>query len=909
MKKSGNSIGTLKNNNHRLGRYMLCIMLLCILQASFAQQRIVQSINTGWQFYKGDTTKSNSVTWEKVTLPHSFNTEDVCDDVPGYYRGITWYKKQLYVPASWKNKDVYLFFEGAAQVATVYVNGKVAGKHIGSYSAFRFKVNDLLAWTDGVPNEITVQVDNSHNENIPPLSADFTFYGGIYRDVYVEAMNPVHFDADNYASKGIFITTPNVSNDKASVNIRGAISNNSTNDKQVKLTNTIIDKEGNIVATQTTELSLKAQQKTSFNQSINNISKPNLWSPESPYLYKVISTITDISTQQQFDESMNPLGFRWFEFTADKGFFLNGKHCKLWGASRHQDYMHMANALPDALHVKDVQLLKDMGANFLRVAHYPQDPEVLAACDRLGIIATVESPIVNAITENDTFANTCLDMQVEMIRQHFNHPSVVIWAYMNEVLLRLRYTDDKPRQKIYFENVLQLAKSIDSITRKEDPTRYTMIPFHGDLDIYINTGMAKVPQVVGWNQYSGWYSTDINRFADNMDKHRRVLPDKPVIVTEFGADGDPRVRSFTPERFDKSIEYETYFHQVYIKAINDRAFISGAAVWNLSDFNSEGRAESMPHINNKGLMTIDREPKDAYLYYQSQLIKTPVIKIGARGWILRSGIEDKAGALHCTQPVQVFSNQSSVTLTVDGKIIGTKTTQEGIATFDVAFTDGEHQLTASATAAGVTYKDNATVKFLLQPYTLSDTHTTFKEVNISLGDKRFTTDEKLQEVWLPEQAYRSGSWGYIGGHIFTMKSTKRQPYGSDKNILGTENDPVYETQRVGIEQFKLDVPDGKYEVTLLFAELLSAAINDANIYNLDNGKSVPYEKPEERLFDVTINGQKVIEGLGNNNYLVPETAYSTKIMVDVKNKQGIVIGFNAIKGETILNGLQVRKLF
>lgn len=890
-------------------RWLLISCLLVLNSVLFAQNRITETINSNWQFYKGDTTANNKTAWENINIPHSFNKMDVLDDDPSYYQGITWYKKSIYVPASWKKKDVYLYFEGIAQIATVYVNGKLVGKHTGSYTAFNFKINNYLIWNDTAENKINILVDNSHDEQVPPLSADFTFYGGIYRDVYLTAINPIHFDADNYASKGVFITTPVVNNDKATVNIKGNITNTSGIDKTIQITNTITDDEGNKIAEEIKKITLKPNQTNSFEQLISNIIKPKLWSPESPYLYHITSVISDADTKEILDEIANPLGFRWFEFTADKGFFLNGRHVKLWGSSRHQDYLYMANALPDALHVKDVQLLKDMGANFLRVAHYPQDPAVLEACDRLGILTSVEIPVVNAITETETFTKNCLNMQVEMIRQNFNHPSVIIWAYMNEVLLRLRYTDDKPRQEIYLANVKKLAQSIDSISRLEDPSRYTMLPCHGDLNLYMHVGLAQVPQIVGWNQYSGWYSADINKFAENMDKHRSSLPDKPVMVTEFGADGDERIRGFSPERFDKTLEYETYFHQVYIKAINDREFISGGALWTLADFNAEGRAESMPHINNKGLITAERKPKDVYLYYQSKLLKEPFIKIGSRSWLLRSGIADAADKSFCTQKIQIFSNQPTVTLSVNGKEIAKQNTVDNIAEFNVPFADGINQLETTTTVNDKIYKDVIDVNFLLQPFNLASTITPFKEINISLGDKRYFADDKLQQIWLPEKPYEKGSWGYIGGNVFMMKDSKRQPYGSDKNIIGTDYDPIYQTQRMGIEQFKLDVPDGKYEVILLFAELLSAAIRDANIYNLDNGKSVPPTKMAERTFDVLINQQKVIEHLSNKNYLIPETAYSTKIMVDVKNKQGIVIDFKPIKGETILNGLQVRKVF
>jgi beta-galactosidase len=897
-------------NSNACYKIYFTLFALFIYSCSNAQERIQESINSNWQFFKSEKLADTvGAHWENISLPHTYNIQDVIDDEPGYYRGVTWYRKKIYVPLSWKDKEVYLCFKGASQVATVYVNGKLAGKHIGSYTAFSFNVKNLLNWNDPFSNEILVQIDNSHDENIPPLSADFNFYGGLYRDAYLQVINPVHFDADNHASKGIFITTPDVSNTKASINIKGVICNSSSVIKTVLIQHTITDKNGNIVAQKQTPLQINANNNQIFETVFTNIKQPHLWSPETPYLYRVSSVIIDSATKNVLDEILNPLGFRWFKFTADKGFFLNGKHVKLIGASRHQDYMNMGNALPDALHEKDVRLLKDMGANFLRVAHYPQDPAVLEACDKLGIIASVETPVVNAITENDIFRNNCLNMQTEMIRQNYNHPSVVIWAYMNEVLLRMRYSDDKIKLKQYITNIAKLAFAIDSVSRREDASRYTMLPFHGDFDLYINSGLARIPQIVGWNQYAGWYSKGINKFEEDMEKHRLLLPDKPVIVTEFGADADSRVHCFEPERFDKSLEYETYFHSVYLKTIKEKPFISGAAMWNLADFGVENRAESMPHINNKGLLTYDRNPKEAYYYYQSQLLQNPYIKIGSKNWILRSGIEDTANKKLCTQPVHIFSNQKKVTLSVNGISLGTKNTEMGIATFNVPFSNRINRLETFVTVNGKKYKDETEIKFLVQASSLKDTTLPFKEINISLGDKRFFIDDKLEQVWLPEKAYTAGSWGYVGGRVFKMNNTNRLPYGSDRNILQTDYDPIYETQRVGIEQFKLDVPDGKYEVTFLFAELLSNAIRDASIYNLDNGKSVEAEKLEERTFNVLINGQKVIENLSNKNYLIPETAYSTKVEVNVTNGKGIVIDFKSIKGEPILNGLQVKKIF
>ncbi|MBT1703657.1 glycoside hydrolase family 2 TIM barrel-domain containing protein [Chryseosolibacter indicus] len=891
-------------------RKVLLVLLFIPFFVS-GQTRVRQSLNTSWSFYRGslDVSKLEDTLqqWTTISIPHSYNTHDVLDDTPSYYRGDAWYKKVLYVSPSLRNKELYLYFEGVNQVATVFVNGKLAGEHKGGYTSFRLKINEHLR-PDQSLNVIAVKVNNAFNEDIPPLTADFTFFGGIYRDVYLEAYSPVHFDVDNFASDGVFVTTPSVSEGKALANVGGKIVNTSSNEKTLLITNRLFDRESQLISSQETKIKLKGTATTSFNHSNISVANPTLWSPENPYLYRVVTTIADAKTKEVYDEVSNPVGFRWYSFTADNGFILNGKPCKLWGTSRHQDYPLMANALPDALHVRDVEILKEMGGNFLRIAHYPQDPAVLEACDRLGILTSVEIPVVNTITESKAFTDNAVNMQLEMIRQNYNHPSIVSWAYMNEVLLRLPFANDKPRQEVYFKNVVKLAKTLDSLTRKEDKERYTMAAFHGNYDLYKRLGLIDIPMVAGWNLYQGWYSPNIHGFGEFLDKHYKEFPHKPVIITEYGADGDPRIRGFAPIRFDKTVEYETYYHKVYQEAIARRPFVSGGLIWNLADFNSETRAETMPHINNKGILDSYRNPKDTYYYYQAFLLKKPFLKIGSRGWTLRSGVAVSEDSLINRQQIEVYTNQqNSIKMTNNGKVVGVGKPVNNVVTFDVPFTNGINQLVAQTEDGGVS--DFVEIKFLLQPHQLTSVKLPFREINVSLGDNRCFTDPVLQQVWLPEKPYEKGSWGYVGGKVFEPANKARQQYGSDKNILNTEYDPIYETQRVGINEFKLDVPDGYYEVVLHFAELLGGAVKEALVYNLGNNDNATSGLKGNRAFNVTINGHQVIENLSTINYLVPESAYAVKTQIWVKDKRGITLGFKAIEGETILNGLQVRKIF
>ncbi|HSC38314.1 MAG TPA: hypothetical protein VLD19_10595, partial [Chitinophagaceae bacterium] len=338
-------------------RTLLIAALFCSLCSGRAQQRSIQSINSNWQFHKGEIKQGlpsgdPSTGWEAISLPHTWNRADVTDDEPGYYRGTGWYLKTLYIDPSLKGKDVYLYFEGANQVTEVFVNGKKAGEHTGGYTAFSFPIGSLLQFGDSsTPNQLLVKVNNAYSDDIPPLSADFTFYGGIYRDVYLVAASPVHFDMDNNASGGVFITTPFVSNAYATVELKGAVTNRARLAGDWLVETTLADAEGKIIAQQQSRLSADAGRNGNFVQTLKNIRHPRLWSPDDPYLYRVVVKLVDKQSGRELDQYAHPLGFRWFQFDANRGFYLNGQPLKLMGANRHQDYKGLGNALPDALHV------------------------------------------------------------------------------------------------------------------------------------------------------------------------------------------------------------------------------------------------------------------------------------------------------------------------------------------------------------------------------------------------------------------------------------------------------------------------------------------------------------------------------------------------------------------------------
>jgi beta-galactosidase len=884
-------------NLHQISRVLLHLFIAAAPFVSFnvLGQRTKQSINTAWRFHKGDQLDTSTVDyWENVNLPHTWNNEDVMDDIPGYYRGVGLYSKEIYIPDAWTTKEVFIYFEGAGQTAELFINGKSVGKHIGGYSPFSFNITKVIKPGN---NTALVKVDNSYNKDIAPLGGDFSVYGGIYRDAYLVTVEKNHFDMDNYASSGVFISTPKVTAREASVLIKGKVS---SIQKGLTIQTIIYDPEGHIVCNLKKDIGPDGD----FAILAQPVTHPMLWSPEHPYLYRVVNSIVNKSGKK-LDEIINPLGFRWFHFDADKGFSLNGQSYKILGASRHQDYKGLGSALPDALHINDVKLIKEMGGNFLRVSHYPQDPAIMEACDRLGLLVSVETPGNNQVTENEAYSRNMLDMQREMIRQNFNHPSVIIWSYMNEVLIQPLHKDKTPEREQYWRNLRKLAQELDDLCREEDSSRYTMVAFHGDFDLYKHVGLFDIPRISGWNLYQGWYVGKLEDFETFVLRYHREYPSKPIIISEFGADADYRLHNFTPSRFDKTQEYADQYHKAYLKTITKYPFIAGGIVWNLVEFVNEARQDANPHLNTKGLFTADRKVKDSYFIYQALLAKEPIVRISGSTWNNRAQQADSLSDLIATQPVTIYSNQQEITLWLNHQKLSIQKVLDRQVIFNVPFVNGINKLRAVSTDGT---EDNITVNFHVIANRLKSKTNEFTTLNVSLGDKRMFMDEVTGESWVPEKEYSLGSWGYIGGAVF-KDDEKSDRYGTWRDVIGTSYDAIYQTQRIGQQEFKADVPDGVYEVTFHFAELLPKERQQKLIYDLAKSNSPGKNASVSRSFNVSVNGIKIIENLSDENYLKPIHAYSTKCPVSVTNNKGITIALEAVKGSAVLNGLQIRKIY
>lgn len=870
----------------RLALLSLTALLLLTAITTEAARKI--SINSGWTFKRADAAQ-----WTTVNLPHTWNAGDDTDDVPGYFRGEGIYRKQLFIDPNAAGKRILLYFEGANQIAAISVNGKPAGTHKGGYTRFAIDITKLA--NVGENNSLEVRVDNSPHKDIPPLSADFTFYGGIYRDVFVAYEEPVHLSMLDHASEGVYITTPKVSKAQAEVNIKMLLNNYRNQSETIHWQSQITAPDGAVVAVLKGKSKLKAGTMNAPVTAKAIIAAPQLWSPDAPKLYRVRTTLRD-AKGQIVDENIETFGLRWFSFDADRGFFLNGEPLKLIGTNRHQDYLDRGWALTDAYHLQDVRLLKQMGGNFLRVSHYPQDPAVLDECDRLGILASVEIPIVNGITETEAFLSNCLTMQTEMIKQNFNHPSVIIWAYMNEVLLVPPYKSDDPHYQPYLNEVNRQARAIDSLTRQLDPARYTMIPFHNAQKIYEDAHLYDVPQVIGWNIYAGWYSGNFADLEHFLEEYRAKHPDKPTIMTEYGADCDTRVHSQQPQRFDYSTEYADLYHEHYLRAILRLPYLAGANLWNLNEFVSEARGNAVPHVNLKGVVTRNRQPKNTYWLYKAHFSKEPFVKIASADWTTRAGRLNADG--QSPAEVKIYSNRPEIEVWLNGKSLGRHAVSGGFARLIVPFVNGVNRLSAASTDEQHC-ADATTIRFSGVPDTLDSS---FTELSVLLGSTRSFTDPDSRVCWIPEKEYTAGSWGYVGGEPNLTRNWAGTLPASDVAILRTDLDPLYQTQRKGLSAFRADVPQGRYAVTLLWADLTQERYEKL-VYNL--GADAIHEE-SDNAFAVSINGQQVFESLDIREKVGRQAPLDVKVYVDVTPEQPYInVNFAALRGTTLLNAIRI----
>ena len=833
---------------------------LLLFTASAHAQRVQVSMNDGWRFAyepagEPATPGFDDAVWERVTVPHTWNAEDAFDKEEGYRRGVGWYRKTFALDPALDGRRLFLYFESANQVAEVFMNGEPAGRHVGGYTAFAFDVTELVRFD--APNALAVRVDNRHDDDVPPLNADFTFYGGIYRDVWLVATDPVHIDLLDYASSGVYLDTPNLADGDPTVRARARITNDSAEPAEITVVHRLFDADGGEVASARAPVAVPAGETVEQTQRMA-VASPRLWSPAEPNLYRVVTET--VRGGEVLDAVANPLGFRWAAADGD-GFTLNGKRLALHGTNRHQDFPGLGNALPDEHHRRDVQLVKDTGFNFLRLAHYPQDPAVLEAADDLGLAVWEEIPIVNLITQSDAFAAHSERMLVEMIRQHYNHPSVVMWGTMNEVLLR----EPDPMPKGYVADVRALAERLERVAEREDPHRLTAMAFSNG-EVVKESGLQDVADVFGMNLYFGWYYDDFAALGAFLDSLHAAHPDRPLMISEYGAGTDERVHADAPVAFDFSVEHGAAFHLQSFRQILARPWLVGSGVWNQFDFGSNHRQDTKNALNQKGLYFFDRTPKDIAHWYRAVLTDDPVLHL-EREHTHRAGSDPAERQ----QTIQVYTNQPAVELLHDGESLGTQSPEDAVISWEVALVGGVNRFVARTPDGAVA--DAVEIYYDDRSGCLTGTEPCIVAFNAG-GAYSVTGPAGL--------VYEADTGALAEGTV------RRRTH---HRIVGTDLDPLFQSYRMLGPADRRSVSrlaPGAYSVTFGFME-------------------PEHDAPGRRVFSVLLDGAPVIADLDLAAEAGRWTAAERTVRFTVAERRDVVFEFVTTAGEPVLSHLILRR--
>jgi len=602
--------------------------------------RRIISLNQNWIFTQnGQSTE--------VNLPHTWNAADGQDGGNDYYRGACLYTRKLEKPDTEAGTRVFLEVCGAAMSAHVTLNGKPLASHQGGYSAFRVDLTEHLRDS----NELAISVDNSDNDAVYPQKADFTFYGGLYRDVNLILVPAVHFDLSYCGAPGIKVTPV--------VDLQARSAQVTVETWQVGQGDVTITIDG-----QSRRVSPEGNHAT----AVFEIENVHLWDGvEDPYLYTATAEL------DSGDRVCARFGCRHYEIHARKGFLLNGRSYPLRGVSRHQDYKGVGNALTLEHHRQDMAIVRELGANTLRLAHYQHAREFYDLCDENGIIVWAEIPYITMHMKNGR-ENTLRQME-ELVAQCYNHPSIVVWGLSNEITAASAVNED----------LLENHRLLNDLCHRMDATRPTTMANVFMLET--DSPLLDIPDVNSYNLYFGWYLGELEQNEEFFDEYHSKYPDRPIGFSEYGADANPRYQSSRPEKGDYSESYQAVYHEHMLEMIEKRPWLWATHVWNLFDFAADGRDEGGKHgENQKGLVTFDRQTrKDAFYLYKAAWNREPMVHVCGSRYVDRA--ED-------VTEVKVYSNADQVSLYVDGRHFATL---EGhrVFCFQVPIS-GEHVIEARA---------------------------------------------------------------------------------------------------------------------------------------------------------------------------------------------------------------------
>ena len=675
--------------------------------------RTVYNFNTKWAFSK-EAMEVPSVMperWYWVTLPHTWNDIDGQDGGNDLYRGTAYYAKELEKIDLPKADQYYLEFKGANSSATVYVNGKKLAHHDGGYSTWRVNITDVLE----DKNLFVVEVDNAQNDRIYPQNADFTFYGGIYRDVNIIAVNNSHFDLEYYGGPGIKVT-PEVVGSDAKVAVEVFVTNAKENQSLIYV---VKDAQGNIIAEKET-----ATSETEVTFEIENV---HLWhGKKDPYLYTAEVYLKEDT--EVLDTVSTRFGCRTFKIDPELGFLLNGEEYPLRGVSRHQDRWGIGNALLPEHHEEDMDMICEMGATTIRLAHYQHDQYFYDLCDERGMIIWAEIPYISTHMPNGR-ENTISQMK-ELIIQNYNHPSIVVWGLSNEITMSGESTEDLRENHVI----------LNDLVHEMDKTRLTTIACVSMCSM--DDPYVQIPDVVSYNHYFGWYGGDTSMNGPWFDEFHAKYPNIPIGCSEYGCEA-LNWHTSNPEQGDYTEEYQAYYHEELIKQFFSRKYLWATHVWNMFDFGADSRNEGGENgQNHKGLVTFDRKyKKDAFYAYKAWLSDEPFVHICGKRYVDR--VEE-------TTKVTVYSNQPEVELFANGVSLGKQSSPEHFFYFEVPNT-GETTLEAIAGDC----KDHSfirKVEVFNEEYRLREKGAILNWFDITAPEGFYSLNNKISDIMESEEA-------------------------------------------------------------------------------------------------------------------------------------------------------------
>ncbi len=636
--------------------------------------RQVINLNKNWKFIQENVglPMTYPTEWKTVDLPHTWNAVDGNDGNGSYDRGNYWYAKKFETPKQpLAGGKVFVEILAAGQQASVYVNGTKVTYHEGGYSIFRADITDFCK--DGEENLLVVECSNEHKESVYPHTADFTFYGGLYRGVNLISVPNAHFDLEYYGSQGIKVTPKPTDCGGAIFEIETFVKNT---DENFTVLYSIEDENG-------TEVGYACRPAGATKVTIF-VPDVHLWDMDHPYLYTVTAYLQ--RRNEVYDEVCTQAGVRSFACDPNKGFIINGVKTPLRGVSRHQDIVYKGNALTMEEHYEDAFLIKELGANTIRLAHYQHSQDFYDACDELGFAVWAEIPFITVMSKDPQAHQNCMSQMKELVVQNYNHPSIFFWGISNEILIGG-----------ISEQLIANHIELNAMVKAMDPTRLTTIA-HVSMTP-IESPIHYITDIEAYNHYFGWYNKKTEHNGPWLDDFHEKHPNICLGLSEYGCEGIITYHGPNPKRKDYSEEYQALYHEHMAKVLDERPWIWSSHVWNMFDFGCAARDEGgVSGRNNKGLVTIDRKTKkDSYYIYKAYWNKEPMVHLCGKRYAQRAGE---------TTEIKAYSNMERVALYMNGQLVDEKNVVDKIVKFDVALKDGFNTFVAVAGAV----KDTMTLE-------------------------------------------------------------------------------------------------------------------------------------------------------------------------------------------------------